>query len=251
MFGTIGAILNKIQASTSKSLYTTDEAMLVLGMSKPTILKKMRENKLKYDGNGGRGGYRFKKEYLFEYARNNDIDLNWDKVEDRQNSFDIVNDIFNEQDIKRLENEKNIIKLEVERCKLKLQLLKVCESDDEEVIKDNESKKLEIKLKLADIMEIVIKYQMIFTEIGFNSDKDYKERKEVEGVEKLNEHFELMTPYWVKIAKINREFSDILADAEEYMYFDTNQDENWDMEDLEESEGEEKSTNDDSNEDFI
>ena len=31
-------------------------SMLVLGMSKPTILKKMREKKLKFDGNGGRGG---------------------------------------------------------------------------------------------------------------------------------------------------------------------------------------------------
>ena len=250
MVGTIGAMLNKIQASASKSLYTTDEAMLVLGMSKPTILKKMREKKLKFDGNGGRGGYRFKKEYLFEYARNNDIDLNWDKVKDKQSSFDILNDIFNEQDIKRLENEKNIIKLKVERCKLELQLLKICKSDEVEVIKENESKKLEIKLKLADIMEIIIKYQMIFTEIGFNSDKDYTERKEVEGVEKLNEHLKLMTPYWVEIAKISREFSDILEDAEEYMYFDTNQDENWDTE-YEESEGAEKSTNEDSNEDFI
>ena len=72
---TPNGIINEI--NTVKSIFTTDEATKVLGMSKPTILKKMKEGAIPYEGSGGRGGFRIRREALEAFAQKNNIVPNW------------------------------------------------------------------------------------------------------------------------------------------------------------------------------
>ncbi len=77
------AIINGLDIKESsnnlKDLYTTEEAMQVLGMSKPTILKKMKEGLIPYEVSGGRGrgSYHIRREVLENYAIRNNIVPNW------------------------------------------------------------------------------------------------------------------------------------------------------------------------------
>ncbi len=69
----------KESPSKSKELFTTEEAMTVLGMSKPTILKKMKEGLIPYEvaGGRGRGSFHIRREELEKYAANNNIVPDW------------------------------------------------------------------------------------------------------------------------------------------------------------------------------
>ena len=69
----------KESPSNSKELFTTEEAMTVLGMSKPTILKKMKEGLIPYEvaGGRGRGSFHIRREELEKYAANNNIVPDW------------------------------------------------------------------------------------------------------------------------------------------------------------------------------
>ena len=63
-----------------KDFLTTDEAVLVLGMSKPTLLRKLKEGLIPYDGEGGRGGFRISRQALEEYAKSKNKTLNWEAL---------------------------------------------------------------------------------------------------------------------------------------------------------------------------
>ena len=99
-----------------KSVYTTDEAMKVLGMSKPTILKKMKEGAIPYEGSGGRGGFRIRREALEAYAGKNNIVPNWGTESLPKTS--ITDREALEEVIKLLQIQKEEAELEVEELEL-------------------------------------------------------------------------------------------------------------------------------------
>ena len=55
--------------------YKTDEAMIMLRMSKPTILRYMKNGELPHKGPGGRGGYFIKDSDLRLFAQNHAIEI--------------------------------------------------------------------------------------------------------------------------------------------------------------------------------
>lgn len=99
-----------------KSVFTTDEAMKVLGMSKPTILKKMKEGAIPYEGSGGRGGFRIRREALEAYAERNNIVPNWG-VESLPAASATDKEAI-EEVIKLLQIQKEEAELEVEELEL-------------------------------------------------------------------------------------------------------------------------------------
>ena len=99
-----------------KSVFTTDEAMKVLGMSKPTILKKMKEGAIPYEGSGGRGGFRIRREALEAYAERNNIVPNWG-VESLPSASATDKEAL-EEVIKLLQIQKEEAELEVEELEL-------------------------------------------------------------------------------------------------------------------------------------
>lgn len=87
--GMLGAnLLNALNILKSKDYFTTEEAMVLLQFSKPTILRKFDDWKknpndadgLQYEGPGGRGGYRVSRNTIENYAKNHGIILSWDKL---------------------------------------------------------------------------------------------------------------------------------------------------------------------------
>lgn len=109
-----GEITN--EAIGIKSIFTTDEAMKVLGMSKPTILKKMKEGAIPYEGSGGRGGFRIRREALESYAERNNIVPNWG--EESLPTASTTDKEALEEVIKLLQIQKEEAELEVEELEL-------------------------------------------------------------------------------------------------------------------------------------
>lgn len=99
-----------------KEIFTTDEAMKVLGMSKPTILKKMKDGLIPYEGSGGRGGFRIRREALEAYAKKNNIVPNW--VVETNQGIDVPDKEELEEIIKYKKLEKDELELELEELEL-------------------------------------------------------------------------------------------------------------------------------------
>lgn len=81
-------LLNAVNILKNKEYYSTEEAMILLQFSKPTILRKFDDWKknpnnsdgLQYEGPGGRGGYRVSRTTIENYAKNHGIFLSWEKL---------------------------------------------------------------------------------------------------------------------------------------------------------------------------
>ena len=87
--GVVGATaVNIINELKEKNYFTTEEAMCLLNISKPTILRKFKawknnsESKfgLAYVGQGGRSGFRVSRESIDTYAQNHGIKVNWERL---------------------------------------------------------------------------------------------------------------------------------------------------------------------------
>ena len=87
--GVVGATaVNIINELKEKTYFTTEEAMCLLNISKPTILRKFKawktnsESKfgLAYVGKGGRSGFRVSRESIDTYAQNHGIKVNWERL---------------------------------------------------------------------------------------------------------------------------------------------------------------------------
>ena len=101
-----------------KEVFTTEEAMKVLGMSKPTILKKMKDGLIPYEVSGGRGrgGYHIRREALENYAENNNIVPNWGEEDIPTNGP--ANKLSVEETIKLKKLQKEEAELELEEIQL-------------------------------------------------------------------------------------------------------------------------------------
>lgn len=250
MLGLLGGIIGVMGAAAGamgtaagamgniiKPYYTTEETMLILGMSRTTILKKMKEKKLKYEGKGGRGGYRFKKEDIIEYAQNNNIKPEWEAL-----NTSLADSDFNSQDVARIRHDAEYIKIQIERCKIELRLLRLNASDDKKVIEENKRKELQIKLKLTDIMESIVKYKAVLSEQWNRIKGVTTDMFELEPMGNLNldddavvemddEKMEIFMAMlrkkdllcaWQELREFNENFSMMMNEAQELMEFDIN-----------------------------
>ena len=132
-----------------KDVYTTDEVVRILGISKPTLFKKVKEDKIRPYGNreagSGRIGYRFKREEIEKFGKIYNIEPDWSAVID-ESSFDI-----NEFKTKNL-----IMENALETFQLELRQLKLTAPADENSKKENELKEISIRLKIKEIKGILL-----------------------------------------------------------------------------------------------
>lgn len=157
-----------------KDTLTTDEAMAVLGMSKPTILKKMKEEKvLPYSGPGGRLGYRIRKEDIAEYAKKNNITPKWNKVIDNDSSqntastsaVQIQNDYASflnkiKQNPDLLDDLIELTKTYQNQAKLKLEKLKLEESNFQNT-KEYKMKVILANMEINNYESEILQYNLL------------------------------------------------------------------------------------------
>lgn len=58
-----------MEAIKDDRMYNTNEIIAIVNVSKPTILKDMKNGELPFEGHGGRGGFRVLGCYVKEYAK--------------------------------------------------------------------------------------------------------------------------------------------------------------------------------------
>jgi len=125
--------------------YKTNEALKLLGISKPTILRYMKKGELPYTGHGGRGGYFIKAADLKLFAKTRGIDLDGLLDDDAVVSK-------NEKDVLALELEENHILQE--KAKYKIELF---------ALKEDKENELKARIELCDLAleEVKIKEAML------------------------------------------------------------------------------------------
>ena len=131
-----------------KEFFTTNEAMKVLGMSKPTILKKIKKGLIPYEGSIGRGGFVIHREELKAYAEKNNIVPDWG-VDNSQTVSD-----FDTADLDELIK---FSKIEKEKIELELEELEL-EADDSVEYK---RKVIQTKKKIIALDNAIQQYQII------------------------------------------------------------------------------------------
>ena len=110
--------------------------MQILGLSKPTVLKKLKNKELNFVGSGGKGGYKISKKDIEEYARLHKIEPDWS------------NFVRSELTKEELEIQTKAL-AEVENNPHMLEaLIKIIEAD---------KKELELKLKRMDLDDEALK----------------------------------------------------------------------------------------------
>lgn len=107
-----------INANIVKDFVTTDEAVILLGMSKPTLLKKIKEGLIPYDGAGGRGGFRISRQALEEYAKSINTTLNWEALKKSSKPKNDTDKKAVKEMIKLKELQKEEAELELEELEL-------------------------------------------------------------------------------------------------------------------------------------
>lgn len=166
------AITGKDKKVNVKEYFTTDEAMKVLGMSKPTILKKMKEKQIVYTGSGGRGGFRISREELKNYAEKNNIVPQWGEwgVENRS-AVHVPDKAEIEALIKLGEETIKYLETVKEEAKLELQELELVPEDSVEY-KRNVIKKKKIILSIEKKIRVSqIRLQALNAMTGLNNDQ--------------------------------------------------------------------------------
>ena len=137
-----------------KDVYTTDEAAKVLGMSKPTVLKKLKEGLISYVSLGGRSGFRIRREALEAYAVENNIVPNWAIENNQLVSAPDASEI--EAIIKHREIEKKEAELELEEMEL-----------EEDSSTDHKRKIIQMKKAIIRIDKDIQEYKMLL--MGMNA----------------------------------------------------------------------------------
>ena len=169
----------------AKDILTTDEAMAVLGMSKPTILKKMKyEKTLPYTGEGGRHGYRLNKKDVAEYAKRNHIKAKWKKVVEKEveQPQHLATNTAIQSDFKTvlekiaknpaiLDSLIKLVKTQQKQAELKLQELEL-EDDSVKNTKEYKLKILKIKMEINKLDETLLQYD-ILKQSTFNSFEEF------------------------------------------------------------------------------
>ncbi len=158
-----------VQLRLTKRVFNTVEAMKILGLSKPTILKKLKDKELHYEGNGGKGGYNISQKDIESYAKKHKITPNWDDF--------IIPDLTEEeielqhQAVYDVENDPDMLDA----------LIKIIEADQ---------KGLVLELKMLDLKESSVKATQEF------------KQKCIEIEQMINEYDKIINVYRIRLIKL-------------------------------------------------
>ncbi len=147
----------------NKEYFSTEEAMILLRLSKPTILRKFKEwendhnskEGLAHEGQGGRSGFRVKRKDIENYAVNHGIALDWDKLvelylDEKQRYEAVRNGIPQDKQIQqKIEMNKILIK----RNELEIEGLELDLEDEQDPVKKRELRRkiIEVKKRINNI----------------------------------------------------------------------------------------------------
>ena len=115
---------------TKKDAYTTDEAMVIVGISKPTILKYMKNGELAYFGKGGRSGYFIKHNDLINFM--DKFNMTSKKIQTTE-SIELKINLLKQEQIKKIielaklkgEDNEKILNLEIALLDLQIKELEL------------------------------------------------------------------------------------------------------------------------------
>ena len=153
--GTAGVAAYKL-AKGAKEYYSTDEAAKILRISKPTILKKIKEGSIPYEGSIGRNGFRIKSDAINFYASENGIKPNWGAAIVQISSTDKEAIV---EMIKLKELEKREAELDVDELEL-----------DADSTIENKRKLIQAKKKVASIEKEIQGWKMFLSYIEDESE---------------------------------------------------------------------------------
>lgn len=161
-------LLNELKINESpaksKELFTIEETMKILGMSKPTILKKIKEGQITPEELGVRGrGRRFhiRREEIESYALKNNIVPNWGKEDISTNGP--TSKVRIEETIKLKELQKEEAELDLEELEL--------EPDD---TVDYKRKLIQAKKKVKNIDKDIQALKIILMSLDSDEQKKAK-----------------------------------------------------------------------------
>ena len=171
--------LKALKALKEKEYFTTEEAMSLLQLSKPTILRKFKEWKdnpdskegIAYEGQGGRGGFRVSRASIVTYAENHGISLNWEKliaaqIDKQAEEAEKTTGISQEKQIlQKIELDKILL----QKAELEVEYLELEATDEEDPQKKKELRKkiLEAKMRVKNI-----EYDIKVLEFSLEKDSD-------------------------------------------------------------------------------
>ena len=158
-----GAAYNALASLKDKEYFSTEEAMILLQLSKPTILRRFKEwhnnhdakDGLPYEGNGGRGGFRVSRNAIRKYADDHGIALDWGKLvvshldKKAEETVRTTGISQKNQTLQKIELDNILLQraeLEVEYLSLELQ-----EEKDPTKIKELRKKILETRMRIKNI----------------------------------------------------------------------------------------------------
>lgn len=154
----------------TKRVFNTVEAMKILGLSKPTVLKKLKDKELHYEGNGGKGGYNISQKDIEDYAKKHKITPNWDDF--------IITDLTDEeielqyQALCDVENDPDMLEA----------LLKIIEANQKDLV---------LQLKMMDLKDSSVK-----------ATHEYMQ-KCIEIEQMINEYDKIINVYKIRLIKLN------------------------------------------------
>ena len=176
-FGVGGAAAyNALTSLKDKEFFSTEEAMMLLQLSKPTILRRFKEwqnnpeskDGIAYEGQGGRGGFRVSRKAIQKYAEDHGIVLDWEKLvishldKQTEETAKTTGVSQENQTLQKIELDKILLQrteLEAEYLELELQ-----DEVDAEKIKDLRKKLLKTRMRIKNI-----EYDIKLLEFSFNS----------------------------------------------------------------------------------
>lgn len=176
-FGVGGAAAyNALTSLKDKEFFSTEEAMMLLQLSKPTILRRFKEwqnnpeskDGIAYEGQGGRGGFRVSRKAIQKYAEDHGIVLDWEKLvishldKQTEETAKTTGVSQENQTLQKIELDKILLQrteLEAEYLELELQ-----DEEDAEKIKDLRKKLLKTRMRIKNI-----EYDIKLLEFSLNS----------------------------------------------------------------------------------
>lgn len=163
-FGIGGAAAyNALISLKDKEYFSTDETMILLQLSKPTLLRRFKEwdndhnskDGIAYEGQVGRGGFRINRTAIQKYAENHGITLDWEKLvvsqleKQAEETVKSTGVSLENQTLQKIELDKILLQraqLESEYLELELQ-----EEKEPSKIKELRKKILETKMRVKNI----------------------------------------------------------------------------------------------------
>ena len=157
------AAYNALTTLKDKEYFSTEETMILLQLSKPTLLRRFKEwendhdskDGIAHEGSGGRGGFRVSRNAIRKYADDHGIALDWGKLvvshldKQAEETVRTTGVSQEKQTLQKIELDKILLQrtqLESEYLELELQ-----EEEDSVKVKDLRKKLLKTKMYIKNI----------------------------------------------------------------------------------------------------